>query len=264
LVAEASPVDPVQPPAADEAGWVPTRAAAPGLGAAGQGPGPQPRQRAQRHPQSPHGQGCRGTCDATDPRGKCSAPPRRGPQAAGRARPRRPAPRRPRPRPSALPRPSPGLAARPAGPGRVAAEAPSGGTRPRAALCATHSPLPAWPPRPAPAGNAMGREAGKAGASGRQGGGPDQDGHLACLQTLISYVWGQVSDNFTRSPGEKQRSVRSQASVINILCSGHLLSPRKVHMAFFSLNHWGKNHCSGAEQNTRDETKDASFLCCIL
>lgn len=54
LVAEALPVDPVQPPAVGEAGGVPARAAEPRLDAAGQGPGPQPRQRVQRQPQGSH------------------------------------------------------------------------------------------------------------------------------------------------------------------------------------------------------------------
>lgn len=43
LVAETRPIDPVQPPAAGEAGGVPAGAAAPGVSAAAQSPGPQPR-----------------------------------------------------------------------------------------------------------------------------------------------------------------------------------------------------------------------------
>lgn len=43
LVAETRPIDPVQPPAAGEAGGVPAGAAAPRVSAAAQSPGPQPR-----------------------------------------------------------------------------------------------------------------------------------------------------------------------------------------------------------------------------
>lgn len=94
LVAEASSVDPVEPPAAGEAGGVPAGAAAPRLGAAGQGPGPQPRQRAQRQPQGPHGQR-----SGRGPRSKCRPPSAAAPAApaAGDAHPPGPAPRGPRP-----------------------------------------------------------------------------------------------------------------------------------------------------------------------
>lgn len=109
LIAEARSVDPVQSPAAGEAGWVLARAAAPGLCAASQGPGPQPCQRAQHHPQGPHGQSCCGTCDPTQPEPPASAPLLRQPQPPPQAL-----------RPSAPPLGRAALAARPAGSGRVA------------------------------------------------------------------------------------------------------------------------------------------------
>lgn len=87
LVTEARPVDPVQPPAAGEAGGVPAGAAAPRLGAAGQGPGPQPRQRAQRQPQGLHGRRSRGAGDSAHP----------GSSRSGRPRSARPGPARPCP-----------------------------------------------------------------------------------------------------------------------------------------------------------------------
>lgn len=100
LVAEARPVDPVLPPAVGEAGGVPAGAAAPRVGAAGQGPGPQPRQRAQRHPQGPHG------TRSAHLRGERWASRRApAPEQPGLALPRA------GPRPSR--RPSPALAARP-------------------------------------------------------------------------------------------------------------------------------------------------------
>lgn len=97
LVAEARSIDPVQPPAAGEAGWVPARTAAAGLCTASQSPGPQPRQSAQHHPQGPHGQGC-GRTLRTDPArasGERSTPPTAA-AAALHPPPFRTAPRPPR------------------------------------------------------------------------------------------------------------------------------------------------------------------------
>lgn len=100
LVAEARPVDPVQPPAAGEAGGVPARAAAPRLGAAGQRPGPQPRQRAQRQPHGPHGPRSGGARDAAArgiarPAAAAAAAPSEWPATAALPG---PAPRGPSPR----------------------------------------------------------------------------------------------------------------------------------------------------------------------
>lgn len=128
MVAEARPVDPVLPPAVGEAGGVPTGAAAPRVGAAGQGPGPQPRQRAQRHPQGPHG---------------TRSAHLRGERWASRRAPAREQPGlalpRAGPRPSR--RPSPALAARPSWAGRGGRLTPG---RPRSTL---RAPAP-YPRRP--------------------------------------------------------------------------------------------------------------------
>lgn len=86
MVTEAGSIDPVQPPAAGEAGWVPARTAAAGLCTASQGPGPQPRQSAQHHPQGPHSQSCRDTCELTQLEPRASAQLPRQPQPPPSAR----------------------------------------------------------------------------------------------------------------------------------------------------------------------------------
>lgn len=110
LVTEAYSINPVQPPAAGEAGRVPARTATADLCAASQGPGPQPRQSAQHHPQGPHGQRCGDTCKRTQPEPPANARLLRQPQPPPSVL-----------RPSAPPFGCPGCApARPAGTGRVA------------------------------------------------------------------------------------------------------------------------------------------------
>lgn len=198
LVTEARPVDPVQPPAAGEAGGVPAGAAAPRLSAAGQGPGPQPRQRAQRQPQGLHGRRSRRAGDATHP----------GSSPSGQRLSARPGPALPRawPPPPAPPLPAGwGGVLRPPGPrwGARCAGRPAIGARGTTSC-----------PRGPPGSPRRSRCSGTPAAQQ-----PGQSGRLSWPQTQLPNVRGHADEGAPAPSSQGLRMQRGNPS--NAVRAGH-------------------------------------------